>query len=46
MEFVIIIVAVCFLGVLANRFGYDSGARLHSPEERAAATGLRWDARA
>ena len=44
MEFVLIIVALCLLGLLSNRYGYDSRVRSQSPEERAAANGMRWDA--
>jgi hypothetical protein len=44
MEFLIVITALCLLGILANRFGYDSRSRLHSWEEQAAAAGLAWDA--
>ena len=40
MELLIIVLAVCLLGVLANRYGYDSRDRLRSAEERFSAEGL------
>lgn len=44
MEFVLITVVLSLLGLLANRYGYDSRVRSQSPEERAAAHGMRWGA--
>jgi hypothetical protein len=46
MELLSIARALGALGLLAARFGYDSRAGLHSPEERAAVDGMRWGARA
>jgi hypothetical protein len=45
MELLIVVAALCLLGILANRYGHDSRRRLYSPEEHAAAAGLTWDAR-
>jgi hypothetical protein len=42
MELLIILAVLCALGPLAMRFGYDSGNRLRSHEEDAAACGMRW----
>jgi hypothetical protein len=43
MELLIIVLALCLLGVLANMFGIDSRRGLHSHEEDAAVYGFRWD---
>jgi hypothetical protein len=45
MELLIVSVALCLLGVLANRYGYDSRSRLRSPEEHFAAGGMIWETR-
>jgi hypothetical protein len=45
MELLIFVLAVCLLGVLANRYGHDSRDRLRSAEERFSADGLDWVAR-
>jgi hypothetical protein len=42
MELLILVAALCLLGLLANRFGHDSRARLSSAEERFSAHGLAW----
>jgi len=44
MELLIVVAGVCLLGVLANRYGFDSRSRLLSSEEQFAATGMTWDA--
>jgi hypothetical protein len=44
MELLIVVAALCLLGILANRYGHDSRRRLYSPEEQAAAAGMTWDA--
>jgi hypothetical protein len=41
----IIVVAVCLIGALANRYGHDSRDRLCSAEERFSAQGFEWAAR-
>jgi hypothetical protein len=45
VELLVIVFALCVLGMLAARFGHDSRDGLRSPEEEAAATGMIWDAR-
>ena len=40
MELIIFIAAVCVVGVLALRFGYDSRPSAHSKEEDLASLGL------
>ena len=45
MELLVIVFALCVLGLLATRFGYDSRDGLRSREEEAAAAGMFWDAR-
>ena len=45
MELLIVVSALCLLGVLANCYGHDSRSRLRSREEHAAAAGMTWDAR-
>jgi predicted phage tail protein len=45
MELLIIVIALCLLGLLANRFGHDSRERLRSAEERLSAHGFSWAAR-
>ena len=42
MEFVVIVSLVCLLGILANRFGYDSRDGVRSVEERLARRGFSW----
>jgi hypothetical protein len=44
MELLVIVFALCMLGLLATRFGYDSRDGLRSREEDAASTGMIWDA--
>ena len=44
MEILIIILALCLLGTLANMFGVDSRRGLRSHEEDAADYGMIWDA--
>ena len=43
MELIIFIAALCVVGVLATRFGYDSRPTAHSKEEGLASLGLSWD---
>jgi hypothetical protein len=43
MEFLIIILALCLLGMLAIMFGVDSRHGLRSHEEDAAGFGMSWD---
>ena len=45
MELFVIVFALCLLGLLATRFGYDSRDVLRSREDEAATTGMIWDAR-
>jgi hypothetical protein len=45
MELLIIVAALCLLGVLANRYGHDSRDRLRPAEERFSAHRLDWAAR-
>jgi hypothetical protein len=42
MELLVIVVALCVLGLLAAHFGYDSRDGLRSREEEAAAAGMTW----
>jgi hypothetical protein len=44
MELLIIVFALCLLGVLAGRFGVDSRGGLHSREEQDARYGMTWEA--
>jgi hypothetical protein len=44
MELLIIVFALCVLGLLANMFGADSRVGVHSSEEEAAGYGMVWDA--
>ena len=44
MELLIITLALCLLGALANMFGVDSRNGLRSHEEEAAEYGMNWDA--
>jgi hypothetical protein len=39
MELLVIVLALCVLGLLAGRYGYDSRSQLRSREEEAAAFG-------
>ncbi len=41
MELLVMLVALIALGLLAQRYGYDSRDRLRSAEERLAAAGFR-----
>jgi hypothetical protein len=41
MELLIVVIALCLLGLLANRYGHDSRDRFSSDEERLSAQGLR-----
>jgi hypothetical protein len=43
MELLVIVLALCVLGLLAARYGCDSRAGLRSHEEEYAATGVTWD---
>jgi hypothetical protein len=43
MELVIIVLLLCTLGILANRFGVDSRPSLSSREQELAGFGCRWD---
>jgi hypothetical protein len=43
MELLIIVLALCLLGTLANMFGVDSRYGLRSHEEEAADYGMSWD---
>jgi len=43
MELLIIVLALCLLGVLANMFGIDSRHGVRSHEEEAANYGMSWD---
>src|SRR6266851_5412144 len=43
MELIIFIAALCVVGVLATRFGYDSRPTAHSKEEDLASLGLSRD---
>jgi hypothetical protein len=45
VELLVIVFALCVLGLLATRFGYDSRDGLRSHEEEAATAGMTWDAR-
>jgi hypothetical protein len=45
MELLVIVLALCVLGLLASRYGYDSRDGLRSHEEEAAVTGMTWEAR-
>jgi hypothetical protein len=45
MTLLIIFLAVCLLGVLANRYGQDSRHRVRSAEERYSAQGFEWASR-
>jgi hypothetical protein len=42
MEAILVLLATCALGVLATKFGVDSGERIGS-EERLASHGLVWE---
>jgi hypothetical protein len=44
MEFLVIVLGLCVLGLLAGRYGYDSRGQLRSREEEAARVGMTWDA--
>jgi hypothetical protein len=44
MEFLVIVLGLCALGLLAERYGYDSRGQLRSREEEAASVGMTWDA--
>jgi len=44
MELLIIVLALCLLGLLANMFGADSRTGMRSVEEEAAGYGMNWDA--
>jgi hypothetical protein len=44
MEFLVIVLGLCVLGLLAERYGYDSRGQLRSREEEAALVGMTWDA--
>jgi hypothetical protein len=44
MEFLVIVLGLCALGLLAGRYGYDSRGQLRSREEEAASVGMTWDA--
>ena len=46
MELLIVVSALCLLGVLANRYGHDSRPRLSSDEERLSAQGFAWGSQA
>ncbi len=43
MAILILLAALILLGVLANRYGYDSRDRLRSDDEVRAAAGFRWE---
>jgi hypothetical protein len=43
MEFLLIVLALCLLGLLAGRYGYDSRGSLRSREEDAARVGMTWE---
>jgi hypothetical protein len=43
MELLIIVLALCVLGLLAISFGHDSRGGLRSHEEDYAANGMTWD---
>ena len=43
MEVIVILAVVVALGVLAQRYGYDSRDRPRSAEERLAAAGVTWE---
>ena len=44
MEFLVIVLGLCVLGLLAGRYVYDSRGQLRSREEQAASVGMAWDA--
>jgi hypothetical protein len=46
MELLIVVIALCLLGLLANRYGHDSRDRFSSDEERLSAQGFAWGSRA
>ncbi len=43
MAILILLAALILLGVLANRYGYDSRERLRTDDEIRAAAGLGWE---
>jgi hypothetical protein len=43
VEWIVILALVVALGVLAQRYGYDSRDRPRSAEERLAAAGVTWE---
>jgi hypothetical protein len=43
MELLLLILAVCLIGILATRFGYDSTAVPHSSEHHLASYGVVWE---
>lgn len=43
MDLIVLVVALCAIGVLANRFGYDSRDILGPKECELAARGYKWD---
>ena len=43
MAILILLAALILLGVLANRYGYDSRDRLRSDDEVRATAGFRWE---
>jgi hypothetical protein len=42
MDLIVLVVGLCALGVLANRFGYDSRDVLGPKESELAARGYKW----
>ena len=46
MELLIVVIALCLLGLLANRYGHDSRDRFSSDEERLSAQGFAWGSQA
>ena len=46
MELLIVVAALCLLGLLAKRYGHDSRDRFSSDEERLSAQGFAWGSQA
>ncbi len=44
MELIAAVVILAILGILAQRFGYDSRDGMHSQEHDLSRIGMRWDA--
>ncbi len=44
MELIVAVVILAILGILAQRFGYDSRDGMHSQEHGLSRLGVQWDA--